>query len=101
MHNGAVHVMCSTMREVVASAAKAELAGLFHNSKNVYALQNTLEELGHPQPPTPMQTDNTTSIGIATDNVKQWRSKSMDMRFYWIKGRVQQCQFHICWKPGK
>ena len=25
----------------------------------------------------------------------------MDMRFYWIKDRVQQKQFHIYWKPGK
>ena len=33
MNNGAVHVMCSTLKEVMASAAKAELAGLFHNGK--------------------------------------------------------------------
>ena len=60
-----------------------------------------LEELGHTQPPTLMQTDNTTAIGIATKNVKQQQSKAMDMRFYWIKDRVQQGQFCIYWKPGK
>ena len=88
MHNGAVHVMCSTLQEVMASAVEAKLAGLFHNGKAAYAIRNMLEELGHKQPPTSLQTNNTTAIGIATNNVKQRRSKAMDMRFYWIKDRV-------------
>ena len=71
MHNGAVHVMCSTLCEVMASAAEAKLAGLFHNSKAAYAIRNMLEELGHKQPPMPLQTNNTMAIGIATNNVKQ------------------------------
>jgi hypothetical protein len=25
----------------------------------------------------------------------------MDMRFYWIRDRVRQGQFHVYWKPGK
>ena len=60
-----------------------------------------LEELGHKQPPTSLQANNTTAIGITTNNVKQRRSKAMDMRFYWIKDRVSQKQFCIYWKPGK
>jgi hypothetical protein len=47
-----------------------------------------LEELGHPQPPTAIQTDNECANGIANDTVKQRRSKAMDMRFYWIRNRI-------------
>jgi hypothetical protein len=59
------------MHEVVSSAAKAELAALFHNGKEACPLRITLEELGHPQPATPIQTDNSTAYGIANDTVKQ------------------------------
>jgi hypothetical protein len=99
--NGAIHVHCQILREVVSSAAEAELAALFHNSKEACPIRTTLEELGHNQPPTPIQTDNSTAAGIANDSVKQKRSKAMDMRFYWIRDRVRQGQFHVYWKPGK
>ena len=82
MHNRAVHVACSMLRKVMASAAETKLAGLFHNSKTAYAIRRMLKELGHMQSPTPLQANNTTAIGIATKNVKQRRSMAMDMRFY-------------------
>ena len=60
-----------------------------------------LEELGHPQPPTPIQIDNSIAAGIAKDTVKQKRSKVIDMRFYWIRDRsVRQGQFLVYWKKG-
>ena len=99
-HNGAINVFCQILREVVSSAAEAELAGLFHNGKEACPIRVCLEELGHPQPPTPIQTDNSTASGIANDTVKQKRSKAIDMRFYWIRDRVRQGQFHIYWKRG-
>jgi hypothetical protein len=98
--NGAVDVFCQVLREVVSSAAEAELAALFHNGKNACPLRICLEELGHPQPATPIVTDNSTATGIANDTIKQKRSKAIDMRFYWIRDRVHQGQFHIYWKPG-
>jgi predicted transposase YdaD len=57
--------------------------------------------MGYPQPPTPVQTDNSTACGIANDNIKQQRSRAIDMRFYWVRDRVKQNQFHIYWGPGK
>jgi hypothetical protein len=79
--NGAIYVHCQILKEVLSSAAEAELAALFHNGKEAYAIRNILHELGHPQPPTPIATDNSTASGIANDTVKQKRSKAMDMRF--------------------
>jgi hypothetical protein len=99
--NGAVHVLCHIMREVLSSAAEAELGALFHNGKEACPLRIALEEMGHPQPATPMATDNNTASGIATDTVKQKRSKAVDMRFYWVRDRVRQGQFRIYWRSGK
>jgi hypothetical protein len=59
------------MRDVLSSAAEAELGTLFHNGKEACPLRIALEEMGHPQPATPMATDNSTAIGIATNSVKQ------------------------------
>jgi hypothetical protein len=49
-----------------------------------------LEELGHPQPPTPMETDNTTTTDYSNGTITQKRTKAMDLHFYWIKDRVKQ-----------
>jgi hypothetical protein len=68
---GAINVLCSIMREVISSAAEAELAALFHNGKETNPIRITLQELGHKQPPTPIQTDSSTATGIANDSIKQ------------------------------
>ena len=56
--------------------------------------------MGHPQPATKIKTDNATANGIINGNVKQNRSKGIDMRFYWLQDRVQQQQFDVYWAPG-
>jgi hypothetical protein len=50
---------------------------------------------------TKMITGNNTAEGIIKGTIKQKRSKSIDMRFYWLKDRQEQGQFDICWEPGK
>jgi hypothetical protein len=99
--NGAIHVFCQILKEALSSTAETELAALYHNGKEACPPRACLEELGHPQPPTPIQTDNSAAAGIANNNVKQKRSKAMDMCFYWIRDRVRQGQFLVCWRKGK
>ena len=48
-----------------------------------------------------MKTDNTTAEGLANDTVKQKRSKAIDMRFYWIRDRVKQGQYHVYWRKAE
>jgi hypothetical protein len=98
--NGPIHVPCQILKEIVSSAAEGELAGVFHNAKEACPIRICLDELGHPQPATPLITDNTTAAGIANDTVKQKRSKAMDMRFYWIRDRIRQKQFNVFWRKG-
>ncbi|GAX14227.1 hypothetical protein FisN_1Hu418 [Fistulifera solaris] len=99
--NGPIAVHSTILKEVVSSAAEAELAALFYNGKEACPIRTALEEMNHPQPATPIVTDNSTASGIANDTVKQKRSKAMDMRFYWIRDRVRQGQFHIYWQRGE
>jgi hypothetical protein len=98
--NGPINVPCKILKEILSSASKVELAGLYGNGKEAVPERITLEELGHPQPPTPMVTDNSTASAITNDSVKQKRSKAMDMRFYWILDRVRQGQFIVYWRCG-
>ena len=84
----------------MASAAEAELGALFLNCQEAGPIRITLEEMGHPQPPTLVQVDDSTTLGIATGTINQHKSKAMNMRFYWIRDRSNQDQFNIYWKPG-
>ena len=89
------------MQVVLSSATEAEMGALFYNAKDAAWLHTTLHDLGHPQPPTPIQrTDNACAAGIVNHTVKQRWSKAIDMRFYWVCNRVQQKQFIVHWRPG-
>ena len=98
--NGPIHIVSSILRNVMASAAEAEVGAAFMNAQQACTIRTTLDEMGYPQPPTPLQTDNNVAQGILQGTVKQKRSKAIDMRFYWLKDRVAQGQFSIHWKPG-
>ena len=59
-----------------------------------------LFEMGHPQPETPLEIDNTTSCGMLTQQLMHKRSKAIDMLFFWLRNRANQNQFHLHWKKG-
>ena len=80
--NGPLLVECKTIKHVVTSAAEAETSALFHNAKTSIPIRRILIALGHPQPPTPIQVDNSTAAGFVNKNITQKRSKSWDMRFH-------------------
>ena len=98
--NAAIHIVCKVIDTVMSSAQEAETGAGFVTAKDLVPIRQTLEEMGHPQGPTPLQFDNKCATGIINDNVKQKMSKAMDMRFYWLRDRVRQKQFHVHWKPG-
>jgi hypothetical protein len=99
--NGAVYVFGGILKFVVASAAEAELGALFINCKDGKVIRLILQELGHPQPPTPIHCDNQTAVGIANETVKKQRSRSMEMRFFWVTDQVQRSFFNVRWHPGQ
>jgi len=51
--NGSIYTLCKLLKLVAGSAAEAKLGALFLYTQNVKIIRCTLEEMGHPQPPTP------------------------------------------------
>jgi hypothetical protein len=98
--NGPVHTLCKTIKNVMSSAAESETGGVYLNGKESIPIRTTAKELGHPQPPTPLKTDNTTAHGILTKTLRPKLSKAFDMRFHWMKDRIQQKQFNLFWEKG-
>jgi hypothetical protein len=74
--------------DVVSSVAGDEFGALFVNAKEGTVTRTTLYGMGHKQDATEIKTDNTTADGIINNTGQQKRSKSMDMRLYWVKYRV-------------
>jgi hypothetical protein len=84
----------------MSSAVEAEVGSIFSNAKEAAPLRVMLEEIGHRQPPTPIQNDNSTAYGILNNKLNKKRSKAMDMRFYWVRYRITQKQYRVYWEPG-
>ena len=99
-NNGAVLTIAQIIKAVMTSAAEAEIGALYINCREAVPARHTLEYMGHPQPPTPMQTDNTTALGVVNNNVMK-KLKAMDMKYHWLRDRENQGQFRHYWAPGK
>ena len=99
--NGPILVLANICKFVVASAAEAELGALFYNCQDGTILRLTLEELGHPQPATPVHCDNSTAVAIANDSVKKQRSRAMEKNFFWTTNQVELGNFNVTWHPGQ
>ena len=100
INNGAVLNISQIIKAVMSSAAEAELGALFINAKTAVSIRQTLEEMGHPQPRTPIQTDNSTAHALLTNRILPKALKAMDMQFNWLQCRDAQGQFRFYWRPG-
>jgi hypothetical protein len=98
--NGCIECDSTIIKSIVSSAFEAEYAALFAAGQTAEGIRNTLNDLGHPQGATPIIADNACAVGIANRTVKQKRSKSIDMRFHWIRDRTDQGHFKILWAAG-
>ena len=98
--NEIIHIRCAILKLVAVSAAEAELGALFINGKETKVIRLILEEMGHLQPKTPVHCDNKTATGIANDTVKKHRSRSMEMRYFWVTDQVHRKILDIIWQPG-
>ena len=84
----------------MASAVEAETGAIFLNGQQDVPIRTDLIKMVHPQPPTPIKTDNATSYGILTVNMRWKRSKACDIRFHWMRCRIKQNQLRLYWQKG-
>ncbi len=99
-NNGAILTISQIIKAVMSSAAEAKIGALYINCKEAIPARHPLEFLGHKQPPTPMQTDNTTALGVVNNNIMK-KLKSMDMKYHWLQCRINQRHFRHYWAAGK
>ena len=78
-NNGAVLTIAQIIKAVMSSAAKEELGALYINSRETILQRHLLEEMSHPQPPTPIQVDNITTLGVVKNIIQPKRTKAMDI----------------------
>ena len=100
LSNGAVLTLSKIIKYVMSSADETEAASSYLNCKAALPLRITLEEMGHPQPKTPVIVDNTSTQGLMTNAMTPKKSKSYDLRVNWLKCRDAQKQFNLIWAPG-
>jgi hypothetical protein len=85
---------------LASSAADAEMGAAFVNSKEAIPLRITLTEMGYPQPTTEVMLDNTMAVDFINKELKQRRTKAIDMRYYWLQDQEAQQHFTYQWKKG-
>jgi hypothetical protein len=90
-NNGTILTIAQIIK-AVSLAAEAEVGALYINCREAIPTHYTLKFMGHPQSLTPMQTDNTTALGVVNNNVIK-KLKAMDMKYHWLCNRECQGQF--------
>ena len=98
-NNGAVLNTPNLIKTVMSSAAEAEMGTIFLNAREAIPARKARIEMGHPQGQTSIQTDNSTAEGVCNNNMQCKRSKSWDMRFYWMRCKESQKMFRVFWRP--
>ena len=99
--NEPIRVVAKIIKNFMSLAAESKVAGLFMNAQHTVPICRTLEDMGYPQPPTPICTENLAAQGILSGVYKQKRSKYNYMNFHCIRCSVKQKQFKVTWGPGK
>jgi hypothetical protein len=100
-NNGTILNITHIIKHVMASATEAELAALYITAHKANYIRIILNELGHKQPATPLQTDNAMVDAIINGKIQPKCTKAIDMHFHWLHDPECQEQFCIYWRPGK
>jgi hypothetical protein len=98
--NGAIDAFSSVIGVVVMSAYEAEVAALYMTMQRCEWLRQVFSAFGFKQGPTPGVTDNEVAISFAMNTCTLSKSKSIDIRFHWIRDRISQGHFTLSHVPG-
>jgi hypothetical protein len=99
--NGTIQITCTILKHVAASATEAELGALFLNAQEAKVIRLVVEKLGHPQLPTPIHINNTTTVGMVNNTIKRQQLRAIDWRYFWLlNGKVQKL-FRFYYQPGQ
>jgi ABC-type branched-subunit amino acid transport system ATPase component len=92
-NNGAILNNAKIIKHVMSSATEAKMAILYIMAREAVYICIILQEMGHPQPATPIQTDNALAEAVINAKIQPKRTKAMDMCFPWLRDGECQQQF--------
>ena len=99
--NAPISFLNVIIKTVVTSATATEYAAAFIVGQAAISILHTLTDLGYPQNETEIFCDNLCAVGIANNTFNLKRTKTIDMRYHWIRDQVKLRVFKITWKAGK
>ena len=99
--NAPVCFLSVIIKTVVTSATATEYAAAFIVGQAAISIINTLTDLGYPQSKTEIFCDNLCAVGIANNSFNLKRTKTIDMRYHWIRDQVKLRVLKKNWKAGK
>jgi hypothetical protein len=99
--NAPVAFLSVIIKTVVSSATETEYAAAFIVGQTAIPILHTLADLGYPQANTEIFCDNLCAVGIANNTLTMKRTKTIDMRYHWIRDQVKLGVFKVTWKAGK
>jgi hypothetical protein len=67
--NGVVLNITQLIKAVMSLVVEAELGALYINACKAVLMHQLLPEMGHIQPPTPTQTNNSMALGVVNSNI--------------------------------
>ena len=91
-NNDVLFTISQIIKAVTSLAAEAKVGALYITCQEAKPAQHILEFMGHKQPPTPVQTNNTTALVVVNKNVMK-KLKSMDIKYHWLRCQISQEQF--------
>ena len=98
--NGPVHVEFRITRNVIESDTGAELGEFFETFQKVKSTRTAIEKMSHQQPPNIDGNGKYSSKKNRYWNGKIKRPRAIDMKFYWVRDKIQQNNSHIFWGYG-
>ena len=90
LFNAPILVLRKVIKNVMGSAAKAEMTAIYLNAQEAISIRQALEEMGHPHPQTRIRTDNATAKGFINNTNKIKICKTFGRQFWWLKDRESQ-----------
>jgi hypothetical protein len=88
-------------RIVTCSTAEAEYVSLAHCARELLFLRQFLKEIGYPQGTTTIHEDNQACIAIAENPAHHARTKHIDVRYHFIRERIELEELKILYTMSK
>ena len=98
--DGAICWNSHAQKTIALSSTEAEYMAMSDCSRQVTWLQTLLTELGYPLKSIPICGDNQGSVFIASNPITERRSKHIDIRYHYIREKVENGTISVQFLPG-